>query len=73
MREWGVKLLPYPAQNGSNVTDAGQPLILVKAMAGASPAYPAKAALARPVTGLLIRLAFGSFTLAHSARANGGR
>jgi hypothetical protein len=29
-----------------------------------------KAALARPVTGLLIRLALGSFTLAHSARIN---
>jgi hypothetical protein len=64
---------PCPAQNGSNLTDAGQPRLPVKAMAGASPAYPAEAALARPVTGLLIRSALGSFTLAHSARAKGGR
>jgi hypothetical protein len=33
---------PYPAQNGSIVTDAGQPRIPIKAMAGVSPAYPAK-------------------------------
>ena len=50
----------HPAQNGSNVTDAGQSRIPVKAMAGVAPTYPAKAALAalaRPVTVILSRLA----------------
>ena len=47
----------HPAQNGSNIADAGQSRIPVKAMAGVTPTYPAKAALARPVTVMLSRLA----------------
>ena len=47
----------HPAQNGSNIADADQSRIPVKAMAGVAPTYPAKAALARPVTVILSRLA----------------
>ena len=63
----------HPAQNGSNITDAGQSRIPVKAMAGVAPTYPAKAALARPVTVILSRLALAPSRLRIPREENGGQ
>ena len=63
----------HPAQNGSNIADADQSRIPVKAMAGVAPTYPAKAALARPVTVILSRLALAPSRLRTPRKKNGGQ
>ena len=62
-----------PAQNGSHVTDAGQPRIPVKAMGWGFTRLSRKTALARPVTGLLIRVDRRLLHARAFRAANGGR